>query len=390
MARLKAVNDAASTLAAILYAADVHMHIATGAGSGQGFPTAGDWMMRIQYARTDPAFDTTKEQWEIVRATLRPATAHPTDTDTIDIPRVTGIAAVASADQTDNLTSEAAMGTVSVGQRITNVTQDCWAVVTEVVSTTHIHHTALSGGLHWHHDDTFFISTKGADAPTDWPVGSVVYNVVGSEYFEELLAEIDLKMATANDAAAALAAAVTNAIADAQTKAPDGDTVFHALAAKAPSTGIALTALVTQAAYTFLANLTSGAASPTTATAIQAFMLMMRACAAVDHGNLGATYTFNLTTNWVHTGTVDQTVAITLTDPGVAGVVCRLILTATAGGEAISFVASSHLDHAANWANSDMPTAMPTGAGSRMEIFLQRTQDADYYIASYQTFGAKT
>lgn len=162
------------------------------------------------------------------------------------------------------------------------------------------------------------------------------------------------------------------------------------IAGKAPSSGIALTAMATQAAYTFLANLTSGAASPTVATAIQAFMLMMRACAAADHGNLGATHTFDLSTNWVHTGTVDQTVAITLTDPGVAGIVCRLILTATAGGEAISFVAGSNLNHTENWVNGDMPTVMPTGAGSRMLIFLQRTQDTDYYIGSYATLGAKT
>lgn len=285
-----------------------------------------------------------------------------------------------------------------------------------------------------------FTITRGAEGttPVAHDAGDYVWLNVTSGLINGLETEIGLKMATADDAAAAvsamgvkgdanplnhdkyvhpnhsgdvtsvadgaqtlvatagvnaiaLAAAVkAGAIEDSTLQAPTHDAVFDALALKAPSTNIALSALAAQAAYTFLANLTSGSASPTAATAIQAFMLMMRACAAADHGNLGATHTFDLSTNWVHTGTVDQAVAITPTDPGVSGIVCRLILTATAGSEAISFVAGSHLDHAANWAAQDMPTAMPTGAGSRMEIFLQRTQDADYYIASYITAGAKT
>ena len=74
-------------------------------------------------------------------------------------------------------------------------------------------------------------------------------------------------VATAGVNAIALAAAVqSGAITHEVTKAPTHDAVFDALAGKAPSTGIALSALATQAAYTILANLTSGAAIPTAAS----------------------------------------------------------------------------------------------------------------------------
>lgn len=64
MARLKAVNDAVSALVSELAAADLVMHITPGDGAAQGFPTTGDWMMRIEPVVADGTF-------EIVRATAR-------------------------------------------------------------------------------------------------------------------------------------------------------------------------------------------------------------------------------------------------------------------------------------------------------------------------------
>jgi hypothetical protein len=77
MARLKAVNDAISELAVALATADDHMHLKAGDGVLQGFPAAGDYMIRIG----------TGEDFEIVRGTLRPSTTHGADADTIDITR---------------------------------------------------------------------------------------------------------------------------------------------------------------------------------------------------------------------------------------------------------------------------------------------------------------
>jgi hypothetical protein len=252
MARLKAVNDAVSVLTAILYAADVHMHITTGSGAAQGFPTAGDWMMRIQYATSDPAYNAALEQWEIVRATLRPSTAHGADADTIDITRV----------------------------------------------------------------------SEGADAPTDWPVGSVVYNVNSKEYLEEVQAEVDLKMATADDAAAALAAAVLlGGISDAEVaKAPVHHEVFQALALKAPSSGIALTALANQANLTLDGNISGGAAAPSALTAIQVLNTFLMSIAVADLGTKGAEeVTVDWTLGYNKIVTVNGAADFHMTDPGCTG-----------------------------------------------------------------------
>ena len=72
---------------------------------------------------------------------------------------------------------------------------------------------------------------------------------------------------------------IVSSIADSDlTKCPDGNSVFDALALKAPSTNIALTALANQAAQTVNANATDGAAAPT-AVAISASQVVARLAA---------------------------------------------------------------------------------------------------------------
>lgn len=81
-----------------------------------------------------------------------------------------------------------------------------------------------------------------------WPVGTPVWIAISATDFTELWAAIDLKMATADDAAAALTAAVqSGAITDDVVKAPTHDAVYEALALKAPANVAELQALLMSA-----------------------------------------------------------------------------------------------------------------------------------------------
>lgn len=102
--------------------------------------------------------------------------------------------------------------------------------------------------------------------------------------------------------------------------------------------------------------------------------------ATIAHGNTGATHTFDMTACWRHTATLDQACAITVTSPGV-DCVCRIMLTAAAAW-GVTFDAGSHLDHAANWANSDILTSVPIG---RTEICL--VWSGGEVNARYTSFG---
>jgi hypothetical protein len=244
------------------------MHITTGSGNAQGFPTAGDWMMRIQYAPSDPAYDVTKEQWEIVRATLRPATAHGTDYDTIDITRV----------------------------------------------------------------------VEGADAPTDWPVGSVVYNVVSKEHWDELWTAIDLKMATADDAAAAVAAM------DAHYAAAGGVQV---------GTG-------------------AGTAAEKNLLSINAHG------AATGFDDPAGTITLDFSANAKHSVTVDEDITIVGTDPGINDELhIYFTKSADANARAITWFATIY------WNGSAPLSSLPSSpSGGRYAVHLSRIS-ANVYWGEY-------
>ena len=309
MARLKAVDDANSVLTAILYAADANMHITTGSGAGQGFPTAGDWLMRIQYATTDPAYDVTKEQWEIVRATLRPATAHPADADTINITRV----------------------------------------------------------------------REGADAPTDWPVGSVVYNVFGQDYLTELQAEIDLKMSTASDAAAAVAAMGVKG--DANPLHHDKYTL--------PDEAVTNAKLAHMATKTFKGRLTAATGDAEDLTPMQAFNVI-ESGGAVAYGNTGATPTFTFANGLKVTATVDASItSLSITDPGYNGVF-TLILTKSADATERTILyhdtGSCGADEAANWVGNGKLTTMGIISGQRMIVKCERFA-ANLWAFQYVDWG---
>ena len=155
--------------------------------------------------------------------------------------------------------------------------------------------------------------------------------------------------------AAALAAAVGTNIADAEPKAPSGDTVFHALAAKAPSSGIALSALATQAAQTINANATDGAASPT-AIAISASQIVAR----LATGNIKGCSTAEIKTLLLSTD-LPEDVAIVMDDSLSAdGKCCALMAESGTAGEALTFGQLCYFASDSKWWKADWNDAATT------------------------------
>ena len=163
----------------------------------------------------------------------------------------------------------------------------------------------------------------------------------------------------------------------------------------APASGIALTALAAQAAYTFLANLTSGAASPTAASVMNAFALMLSPgwLAFNDDDGLmdAAAETVSFATSPRKLATVNRSTTIQSTDPGYAAVFYLLLTkSADATERTIAWHADTGLDHAANWVNSDPLTTMGTTSGKRYKIILHRLDAANRWLGCKIDAGVLT
>jgi hypothetical protein len=140
------------------------------------------------------------------------------------------------------------------------------------------------------------------------------------------------------------------------------------------ASNIALTNLANQAAYTFLANLTSGSAAPTVATPIQAFNLI-ESLGWSQYGNLGATPTVNFVTNWKWMATVNANItAFGLSNP-IIGVVHYIFLQKSDDATERTLIWASPLDVSYNWADSAPLTTMGTTAKKQylVQVLCQET-----------------
>jgi hypothetical protein len=186
-------------------------------------------------------------------------------------------------------------------------------------------------------------------------------------------------VATAGVNAAALAAAVlVGAISDAEVaKAPVHHEVYQALLLKAPSTGIALSALANQAALTALANITGGVAAPTAITATQLFYNLIMSIAMTAHGAAGATETFDMTTAWNHSVTLDTAATtFSITDPGCTG--CPVLFIRITDDDAAVTL---------TWQKTGGGGTFKWAGGSGVYDVIIKRVAADTYDCSYVTMG---
>jgi hypothetical protein len=168
-----------------------------------------------------------------------------------------------------------------------------------------------------------------APAPPAIPANEVILadiwveaNVVPGNVVIHTADITDRRIMIPDDAAAALAAAVLlGGISDAEVaKAPVHHEVFQALALKAPSSGIALTALANQANLTLDGNISGGAAAPSALTAIQVLNTFLMSIAVADLGTKGAEeVTVDWTLGYNKIVTVNGAADFHMTDPGCTG-----------------------------------------------------------------------